>query len=126
MRHRIFIGCAYLLALTACTPGLYKRGVTARVSGPSQLLVGEKIFLEVRLEYSDGEVFPTGPSSYNASANAAVDWVSSNSAIASVGAQTGLVTAIAAGEVTITATPGVTTTGTGQRTAGTIRIAVTG
>ena len=41
---------------------MYERDVTAEIQGPSQLRVGEEVYLTVRLHYSDGTVFPTAPS----------------------------------------------------------------
>lgn len=114
-----------LLTLVACTPSEYKRDVTAEVQGPSQIGVREKVFLEVRLSYSDGSVFPTEPW-YNSSANFMAVWVSSDSARTTVDRATGLLTGVTPGEVVITATPGSILTGTGRLVLGTIRITVTG
>jgi hypothetical protein len=111
-------------SIVACTPAVYKRDVTAEIQGPSQLRVGEEVYLTVRLHYSDGTVFPTEPSGYNSSANAMTVWVSSDPTRATVGRETGLVRGIAAGDVVITGTPSPITS-EGKHVAGTIRITVT-
>ena len=117
-----------LVTVVRCTPSMYKRDVTAEVQGPSQLRVGEEALLTLRLLYSDGSVYPTEPSSVRierSSINAGADWIASDPARATVGAALGLVRGISAGDVVITATPGATTTGTGRRIAGTIRLTIT-
>jgi hypothetical protein len=110
----------FVAASLACTPGLYKRDVTATVTGPAKVAVGESVLLAATLEYSDGSSWGPSPS-----VNASVAWASSDTARASVDASTGRVTGVAPGEVTITATPSATTTGTGRRLAGTLRLTVT-
>jgi hypothetical protein len=111
--------------LLACTPSEKKREVTAIIEGPDRIAVGESVMVVARLEYSDGSVFLTQPS-----ANEAVDWVSSDPAVATVVSMSGperkmgMVTGVAPGDTVITATPSPTTTGTGRRIPGTLRITV--
>lgn len=115
---------AAALALTlvplssSCTPGMYRRDVTASVSGPTKVAVGSTIQLTVRLAYSDGTTRLLTPTTM-----ASVDWTTSNAAIATVNFQ-GTVTGVAPGSVTITATPSATSTGTGDRIPGTQAVTV--
>jgi len=97
---------------------LYSRDVTAVISGPATVTVGATVLLNVRLEYSDGSFVDLGPSHIGT-----VVWQTSNASIAAVD-QAGVVTGVARGAVTITATPHPTTTGTGTRTAGTHQMTV--
>lgn len=127
LRRTFQLGFVGLLvaALAGCDP-MYSREVTAQIHGPSQLRVGEEVLLTLRLLYSDGSVSPMEPSSVRidpSSNNTRADWISSDPARATV--VSGLVKGIAAGDVVITATPSVTTTGTGNRIGGTIRITIT-
>lgn len=102
-----------LIALSSsCTPGLYSRDVTAVVSGPTRVAAGSTIQLTVRLEFSDGFTRLLTPTTM-----ASVDWTTSDAALATVNFQ-GIVTGIAPGSVTITATPALTATGTGERIPG--------
>ena len=113
------LACLVLCAAAAsCTPGLYRRDVTAVVSGPTSVQVGSTVQLNVRLEFSDGSVRLLAPSMM-----ASVEWSSSNTAVAAVSFQ-GTVTGVGAGTAIITATPSTTSTGTGDRTAGTHTITV--
>jgi hypothetical protein len=115
-----------LLATLAGCDAMYGRDVTAQIQGPSQLRVGQEVLLTLRLLYSDGTVSPTEPSSVRidpTSNNERADWISSDPARATV--VSGLVRGVATGDVVITATPSVTTTGTGDRIGGTIRITIT-
>jgi hypothetical protein len=111
--------------LLACTPAEKRRDVTAVIEGPDRIAIGESVMLIARLEYSDGTVFLTQPT-----ANESVDWSSSNPAVATILSvsgperRTGLLTGVAPGEALITATPTATTTGTGRRIPGTLRITV--
>lgn len=123
-RLRPALAGVLIVMLVGCTSSEYERDVTAEPQGPSAIRVGEKVFLTVRLHYSDGVVFPTEPG-YNSSANFMAVWVSSDPARATVERTTGLLTGVAPGEVVITATPSSTTTGTGRLIPGTIRITVT-
>jgi hypothetical protein len=110
-----------LAAVTACdvlTPSMYKRDVTAVITGPPTLAAGETAQLSVSLSYSDDTVTPLGPPTIHS-----VVLASSNPAVATVSAA-GLVTAISAGQTTITATPNAETTGTGQRIPGKLVITV--
>ena len=107
-----------LCAMTGCTPGMYSRDVTAVVSGPTSVQVGASVQLNVRLEFSDGSVRLLSPTMM-----ASVEWTTSNASVASVNFQ-GSVTGVAAGTATITATPSTTSTGTGDRIAGTHTIEV--
>lgn len=106
-----------LLVAAACTPGTFRRDVTAVVSGPTTVDSGATIQLTVRLEYSDGFVRLLSPT-----AMASVEWKSSNTAIATVNFQ-GIVTGVAAGTATITATPALTA-GSGERIPGSVAIDV--
>jgi uncharacterized protein YjdB len=74
--------------------------------------------LNVRLEFSDGSVRLLSPTMMGS-----VEWTTSNAAIAGVNFQ-GTVTGVAAGTAIITATPSATSTGTGDRFAGTHTITV--
>jgi hypothetical protein len=116
---------ALLAALGLVSCGLfegavYKRSVFARISGPTTMCVGESALFEVTLVYSDGSSDLVTPSRFGA-----VVWDSSNRATAEVESSSGLVRALAPGTTTITATPSVTTTGSGTRTAGTQFLTVT-
>jgi hypothetical protein len=104
------------VSLTAC--GEYGRDVTAQVTGPASVRVGEVIQLAVTLMYSDGTSNPLEPSLISE-----VIFHSSNTSVLTV-SEAGEVRGIAPGTATVTATPSVTTTGTGKRTAGTIAITV--
>lgn len=97
---------------TACET-MYGRDVTAVITGPTTVAVGATVLLSVRLEYSDGSFVDLGPSHIGT-----VVWQSSNTAVATIDAA-GVVTGVARGSVTITATPHPTTTGTGKRNADT-------
>lgn len=99
------------MAAASCTPALYRRDVTAVVSGPTTVQVGATVQLNVRLNYSDGDTLLL-----QASMMGSVDWTSSNTAVATV--VRGAVTGVAPGSVTITAMPSVTATGTGERIPG--------
>ena len=112
------LAAAVLCLTTGCTPGMYSRDVTAVVSGPTSVRVGATVQLTVRLEFSDGSVRLLAPSMM-----ASVEWSSSNTAVASINFQ-GTVTGVAPGTAVITATPATTSTGTGDRTAGTHTITV--
>ena len=104
------------VSLTAC--GEYGRDVTAHVTGPTTVRVGEVIQLAVTLTFSDGTSNLVQPSQ--------LSWVtfdSSNTSVLTV-SEAGEVRGIAPGTATVTATPDATTTGTGKRTAGTIAITV--
>jgi uncharacterized protein YjdB len=103
------------ISLTACE---YSRDVTALVTGPASVRVGEVSQLVVTLMYSDGTSNPLRPSQFGG-----VTLESSNTRVLTVSAA-GEVHGIAPGTATVTATPSVTSTGTGKRTAGTIAISV--
>lgn len=99
--------------------------MTAVIEGPDRIAIGESLMLIARLEYSDGTLFLTQPT-----ANESVDWSSSNPAVATILSmsgperRTGLPTGVAPGEALVTVTPTATTTGTGRRIPGTLRITV--
>ena len=97
---------------------MYSRDVTAQVTGPATVHVGEVIQLAVTLTFSDGTSNPLQPSEISA-----VIFDSSNTSVLTV-SEAGEVRGIAPGTATVTATPSVTSTGTGKRTAGTIAITV--
>ena len=103
------------ISLMACE---YSRDVTAHVTGPATLRVGEVIQLAVTLTFSDGTSNPLQPSQISS-----VMFDSSNTSVLTV-SEAGEVRGIALGTATVTATPSATTTGTGKRTAGTIAITV--
>jgi hypothetical protein len=105
-----------LASLTAC--GEYSRDVTAQVTGPATVRVGEVIQLAVTLTFSDGTSNPLQPSQIGE-----VIFDSSNTSVLTV-SEAGEVRGIGPGTATVTATPSVTSTGTGKRTAGTIAITV--
>ena len=107
-----------LLAAAACNTGLYRRDVTAVVSGPTSVQTGATVQLNVRLEYSDGSVRLLAPSMMGS-----IEWSSSNTSVARVNFQ-GTVTGVAPGTATITATPAMTSTGSGERIPGTHTISV--
>ena len=115
MKRRVLFG-AVLLA-TACTPGMYRRDVTANVSGATSVQVGATVQLNVTLRYSDGSTLLLSPST-----SASVEWTTSNAAVATV--VRGAVTGVSPGTATITATPSLTTTGTGDRIPGNHQITV--
>jgi Bacterial Ig-like domain (group 2) len=73
----------------------------------------------VTLTFSDGTSNPLQPSQFAA----VVIFDSSNTSVLTV-SEAGEVRGIAPGTATVTATPSVTSTGSGQRTAGTIAITV--
>ena len=104
------------ISLMAC--GEYSRDVTAHVTGPATVRVGEVIQLAVTLMFSDGTSNPLQPSQISE-----VTFDSSNTSVLTV-SEAGEVRGIAPGTATVTATPSVTSTGTGKRTAGTIAITV--
>ena len=111
------LGVALALAsLTAC--GEYSRDVTAQVTGPATVRVGEVIQLAVTLIFSDGTSNPLEPSQISE-----VTFESSNANVLTV-SEVGEVRGNAPGTATVTATPAATSTGTGKRTAGTIAITV--
>src|SRR4051794_1038263 len=87
------------LALAACEPALYKRGVTASVTGPSTLQVGEVAQLAVTLTFSDGASYPVEPSR-----SSYIRLQSSNPGVLSVSSR-GEVRGIAPGTATVTVTP---------------------
>ena len=80
--------------------------------------VGEVIQLAVTLTFSDGTSNPLAPSQMGS-----IVFDSSNTIVLTV-SQAGEVRGIAPGTATVTATPSVTSTGTGKRTAGTIALTV--
>ncbi len=111
------------LGLVSCSlleGEVHTRSVQARISGPSTMRVGESVLFEATLAYSDGSSDVVTPSRYGA-----VVWESSNRATAEVQSSSGLVRALARGTTNITATPAVTTTGSGTRTAATHILTVT-
>jgi hypothetical protein len=112
---RLLVVSLALCGLTACE---YRRDVTAQVTGPATLRVGEVARLAVTLTFSDGTSNLLQPSQI-----ASIVLESSNTSVLTVSAA-GEVRGIAPGTATVTATPSVTTTGTGKRTAGTIAITV--
>lgn len=114
---RLFAFAAVVIASSACET-LYTRDVTAVLTGSSTVAVGATTPITCTLEYSDGEKLVLGPSHAGA-----VLWQTSNGDVARVDIF-GIVTGIAPGTVTITATPAPTTTGSGKRTAGTHQITV--
>lgn len=120
-RHRT-VACAAVafavILLAACTPGQFRRDVTAIVSGPTSVAVGSTVQLNVRLDYSDGFTRLLSPTMMNS-----VEWTSSNTAVASVSFQ-GIVTGVGPGSATITATPALITTPSGDRIPGTHTISV--
>ncbi|MSO55636.1 MAG: hypothetical protein EXQ55_01750 [Acidobacteria bacterium] len=116
MRSLLVVAIA-LVSLTACGRE-YGRDVTAHVTGPSTVRVGEVIQLAVTLRYSDGTSTPLQPSQ-----SSGVVLESSNTSVLTVSVA-GEVRGIAPGTATVTATPSVTSTGTGNRIAGTIAITV--
>lgn len=116
MRPRLLLAAGLIIG-SACTPGLYRRDVTASVSGPTSVQVGQTVQLNVTLQYSDGSSKLLSPST-----SASVDWTTSNAAVATV--LRGTVTGVAPGTATITATPALTATGTGERIPGTHQITV--
>ena len=108
---------AFALLACACTPGMYRRDVTANVSGPTSVQVGATVQLNVTLRYSDGTTLLLSPAT-----SASVEWTTSNPAVATV--LRGAVTGVSPGTVTITATPTLTTTGTGERIPGNHQLTV--
>ena len=88
-----------LVVVAAGCEGLYQRDITAVVTGPATLAVGQTVLLQCTLEYSDGTKSPLSPSLVGV-----VVWTSSNNEVATVDAFGG-VTGVAPGTVTITATP---------------------
>jgi hypothetical protein len=106
-----------LISLTACF-GEYSRDVTAQVTGPATVRVGEVIQLAVTLTFSDGTSGLVQPSQ-----TSSIILESSNTSVLTVSVD-GVARGIAPGTATVTATPSVTSTGTGKRTAGTIAITV--
>jgi hypothetical protein len=106
-----------LISLTACFSE-YSRDVTAQVTGPATVRVGEVIQLAVTLTFSDGTSNPVQPSQ-----TSSIIMESSNTSVLTVSVA-GEVRGIAPGTATVKATPSVMSTGTGKRTAGTIAIAV--
>ena len=112
MTRRLFqiLVVAGLSAAGAACDSVYGRDVVAVISGPTTVEVGKTALLKARLEYSDGEFVDLGPAHIGT-----VLWQSSNTSVATID-QAGLVTGVAAGTVTITATPHPVTTGSGQRT----------
>jgi Bacterial Ig-like domain (group 2) len=106
------------ISLIACGFEMYSRDVTAQVTGPATVRVGEVIQLAVTLTFSDGTSNPLEPSQISE-----VIFHSTNTSILTV-SEAGEVRGIAPGTATVTATPSVTSTGSGQRTAGTIAITV--
>ena len=115
MNRRALLALAFLAA--ACTPGMYRRDVTASVSGPTSVQVGTTVQLNVTLRYSDGTTLLLAPAT-----SASVEWTTSNSAVATV--LRGAVTGVSPGTVTITATPTLTTTGSGERIPGNHQLTV--
>jgi uncharacterized protein YjdB len=109
---------AIVLAGAAGCETLYTRDVTAVLTGASTVAVGATTQITCTLEYSDGEKLTLGPSHAGT-----VLWQTSNADVARVDIF-GIVTGIAPGTATITATPSPYTTGTGKRTAGTHQITV--
>jgi hypothetical protein len=105
------------ISLMACGSE-YSRDVTAQVTGPAIVRVGEVIQLAVTLTFSDGTSNPLQPSQISE-----VIFDSSNTSVLTVSVA-GEVRGLAPGTATVTATPSVTSTGTGKRTAGTIAITV--
>lgn len=108
---------AGLLLFGAGCEGIYQRDITAVVTGPSTISVGQTVLLQCTLEYSDGSKSPLTPSLAGA-----VIWTSSNNAVATVDGFGG-VTGVSAGTVTITATPSPFQTD-GKRTPGNHSITV--
>ncbi|MDQ3069935.1 MAG: Ig-like domain-containing protein [Acidobacteriota bacterium] len=117
---RLARACAigvFLAVAASCTPGTYRRDVTAIVSGPATVQVGGTVQLTVRLDYSDGETRLLTPTTMGP-----VEWSTSDAAIATV--VRGAVRGVARGSAVITATPSVVTTGSGNRIAGALTITV--
>ncbi|HEX6322359.1 MAG TPA: Ig-like domain-containing protein [Vicinamibacterales bacterium] len=102
---------AAVIAGAGCK-SIYDRDVTAVVTGPATVKVGETVVLQATLEYSRGAAEIIGPSTAGL-----VMWSSSDVAIARVDVFGG-VTGVAPGSVTITATPAPGNVD-GTRTAGT-------
>jgi Bacterial Ig-like domain (group 2) len=117
-RTGTFVVALAFVSLLACGFDMYSRDVTAQVTGPSTVRVGEVIQLAVTLIFSDGTSNPLEPSQISE-----VTFDSSNTNVLTV-SKAGEVRGIAPGTATVTATPAVTSTGTGKRTAGTIAITV--
>jgi len=107
---------AAIVSAAGCE-GIYQRDVTAVVTGPSTVAVGASVLLNVTLEFEDGKKDPLGPAGAGS-----VLWSTSNSAIATVD-MFGVVTGVARGSVTITATPSPFITD-GKRTPGTHNMTV--
>jgi len=107
---------AAIVSAAGCE-GIYQRDVRAVVTGPATVAVGASVLLNVTLEYEDGRKDPLGPAGAGS-----VIWSTSSSAIATVDVF-GVVTGVAKGSVTITATPSPFVTD-GKRTPGTHNMSV--
>lgn len=114
---RLLVVALLFTSLAACGRE-YGRDVTAQVTGPATVRVGEVIQLAVTLAFSDGTSNLVQPSQ-----TSSVDLESSNTSVLTVSVA-GQVRGIAPGTAIVKATPSVTSTGTGKRTAGTIAITV--
>ena len=107
-----------LALLVAGCEGLYQRDITAVISGPTSVAVGASVLLTVTLEYEGGDSLTLGPGDAGS-----ITWESSNNAVATVDFF-GVVTGVAPGTATITATPRSVTTD-GKRTPDTHDMTVT-
>ena len=117
MKTSRMLACIALAASAAACESIYERDITAPVSGPTTVAVGASVILTARLDYSNGVSETVGPSTAGS-----VVWSSSNTAVATVDVF-GVVTGVAKGTATITATPSPLLTD-GKRTPGTLEITV--
>ena len=110
--------CVIALALTGL-PGCKKCGdaVTAQITGPATMHVGEAIQLVVTNTYSDAPSNPVQPGFRS------ISWDSSNPSVLTVSLD-GLARGVAPGTATITATPFANCVGAIDRIPGTLTITV--
>ncbi len=107
-----------VMGMSACSPGLYRRKVTASVTGPSSIRVGETAQLSITLTFSDGTSNLLQPSQASS-----VEVQSSNPSVLTVTGD-GQIRGISPGTATVTVTPSVTSVGNNNRTPGTLAIVV--
>ena len=99
MRVSNLLAALSLTALAGCGPIFDLPEVGAQVTGPATLAAGSEAQYQATISSVSGSSGPTTPSP-----GWAIKWKTSEPSIATVTA-TGMVTAVAAGRVTITATP---------------------
>src|SRR5688572_23835592 len=88
-----------VIASAASCESISEREITVTVSGPTTVAVGATVILTAKMDFSNGVSEVVGPSTAGS-----VMWSSSNTAIATVDVF-GVVTGVAKGTATITATP---------------------